>query len=85
VGPLLFKNQDGFAFTQWLVYHLEVLGIDHVVLYLVQSARIPVAAVKVMQHYHGEGRLTVIDWAPLGDAWAKHSWCYMQVCSPPPA
>jgi hypothetical protein len=79
MGPVLFNHADAFGFIQWFAYHVDVLGLDHVYVYLVQPRNIPVAAARVLRHYHARGKATLIDWSPVGDTWGRTSWHHMQV------
>jgi hypothetical protein len=81
LGPVVFSDPDAFGFIQWFAYHVDVLGIDHVYVYLVQPRKIPAAAARVLSHYHARGRATLINWSPIGDVWGRTSWHRMQVCS----
>jgi hypothetical protein len=80
LGPIVFSDPDAFGFIQWFAYHVDVVGIDHVYVYLVQPRKIPAAAARVLSHYHGRGRATLINWSPIGDVWGRTSWHHMQVC-----
>eukprot|EP00884_Botryococcus_braunii_P001510 jgi/Botrbrau1/1135/Bobra.0162s0028.1 len=79
LGPVTFREGDPVYFLQWFAYHVDVLQVDHVYVYLVDSCQKQPLQAAVLAHYQQLGKATVIDWSTIGgtpDAWK--GWWYNQ-------
>eukprot|EP00884_Botryococcus_braunii_P001310 jgi/Botrbrau1/1117/Bobra.0162s0015.2 len=79
LGPVIFRGGDPGYFLQWFAYHVEVLQVDHVYVYLVDSCQKQPLQAAVLAYYQQRGKATVIDWSTIGGTPdAPKGWTYNQ-------
>jgi Glycosyltransferase family 92 len=79
LGPVTFRGGDPAYFLQWFAYHVDVLQIDHVYVYLVDTCGSAPLQAAVLAHYQRRGKATVIDWSTVGGTPdAAKGWWYNQ-------